>query len=363
MVASFLGMIIVSLSPETVAESTPWVVTGNVVVTHQTTNESHIRNETAGSADLVVERHRDTGTWVTHIEAASTPRSNGVSTLFPEANADAGTALDKDNGGRVQLSELYYSHSFSRNRTLSTGLLDVSGFFDQSRIASDETTQFLGAFFTGNPTIEFPDYSLGVIYEGGLIHDVVLRAALANSDGLADNPERSYPQLLSEEDGEGVFAIASANWEVKRWLLRVGAWLNTADHQTLEVSNDREEYNYGAYMLAGHTQGRHSVNFRLGLANPEVSQAATFVSTAYRYQYGSYTAGAGLGRALLSPQEPSTTLDDTVQYELFLRYTLRQGLLLTGDMQRIANSNYQVRPENQNQYATVFGVRLTWLYE
>lgn len=344
------------------AETTPWNAAGNIVVTHQTTNESHIQDETASSADLVVQRQNGSGSWLAHIEASSTPRSNGVSAILPEANADVGSALDEDSDGRIQLSELYYTHSFNGDQTLSAGYLDVSGFFEQSRIASDETTQFLGAFFTGNPTIEFPDYTLGLVYETGLANDVVLRTALASSNGLADNPERSYSQLLSVDDDEGVFAITSASWEAKRWLLRAGAWLHTADHQTLDMTDNGQD-NYGAYMLAGYTQGRHSANIRLGVANPDVSQAVAFASVGYRYEHGPYTAGAGIGRAVLSSQEPSTALDDTDQYELILRYTLRQGLFLSGHVERIRNSNFGALPENRNQNATVYGARLTWLYE
>ena len=362
MVKNILAILIVGISGESYAESSPWDVAGNVVIIRQTTNESHTQNETAGSADLVVQRQFGSGNWLAHIEASSTPRLNGVSAILPESNADAGSALDKDNSGRVQLSELFYTHYFSGERTLVAGFLDVSGFFEQSRIASDETTQFLGAFFVGNPTIAFPDYTLGVVYEAGLSHNVVLRAALASSNGLADNPERSYSQLLTAGDGEGAFAIASASWEAKSWLLRAGAWLNTEDHQTLDMTSDNKD-NYGAYMLAGYTQGRHSTNIRLGLANPYVSQAVAFTSVAYRYQHGSYTTGTAVGRAFLSSQEPSTTLDDTDQYELFLRYRLRHGLFLTGDVQRIVNSNYGALPDNRNQHATVYGARLTWLYK
>ena len=362
LVNSILALFVVGLSGESLAESSPWEVAGNVVIIHQATNESHIEDETAGSADLIFQRQFGSGKWQAHIEASSTPGLNGVSAILPEANADAGSALDEDNTGRVQLSELYYTHSFGGERTLAAGLLDVSGFFEQSRIASDETTQFLGAFFVGNPTIAFPDYTLGVVYEAGVSDDVVLRAALASSNGLADNPERSYSQLLSVEDQEGAFAIASASWEAKNWLLRAGAWLNTADHQSLDMTGDNKA-NYGVYMLAGYTQGRHSTNIRLGVANPNVSQAVGFASTAYRYQHGPYTVGAAVGRAFLSSQEPSIALDDTDQYELFLRYRLRDDLFLTGDVQRVVNSNYGALPENRNQHATVYSVRLTWLYE
>lgn len=200
------------------------------------------------------------------------------------------------------------------------------------------------------------------MYEAGLSHDVVLRAALASSDGLADNPERSYSQLLTVERGDGVFGIASASWEAENWLFRAGVWLNTADDQTLDITSETKQ-NYGAYTLAGFTQGQHSVNLRLGVANPDVSQAATFASAAYRYQRGRYTAGAAIGRAFLSSQEPSTALDDTDQYELFLRYTMREGLFLTANLQRINNSNYGALPENRDRHTTVYGVRLTWLIE
>lgn len=362
LVKNILAILLVGTTGVSLAETTAWEVTGNVVITHQTMNESHIQNESAASGDLVLKRQYGSGSWLAHIEASSTPRSNGVSAVLPEANADVGSALDEDNGGCVQLSEFYYTHLFSADRTISAGLLDVSGFFEQSRLASDETTQFLGAFFVGNPTIEFPDYTLGIVYEAGPSHGVVLRAAVASSNGLADNPERSYSQLLTVEDGEGVFGIASASWEAKSWLLRAGAWLNTADHQTLDMTSDNKA-NYGAYVLAGYKQDQHSANIRFGMANPDVSQSAAFASAAYRYQSGPYTAGAGTGRAFLSSQEPSTTLDDTDQYELFLRYTLRKGLFLTGDVQRIVNSNYGALPENRNQHAIVYGVRLTWLYE
>lgn len=129
------------------ANAAQWLTTGSVVVTHQSTDETYIENETAGSTDLLVQRQSGSGTWLAHIEASSTPRSNGVSTFLPEANADVGTALEHDSKGRIQLSELYYTHLYSDDVTLSAGLLDVSGFFEQSRLASDETTQFLGAFF------------------------------------------------------------------------------------------------------------------------------------------------------------------------------------------------------------------------
>ncbi len=359
---STLPILLIGMASHAYTNAASWESAGSVVLTHQATTEAHIQDESAGSADLIVQRQNGANHWVAHIEASSTPRSNGVSSILPEANADVGTALESNSKGRIQLSELYYTHNYSENSTLSAGLLDVSGFFEQSRLASDETTQFLGAFFVGNPTIEFPDYTLGVVYEAGLSNDVVLRAALASSDGLADNPERSYSQLLTVERGDGVFGIASASWEANNWLLRAGGWFNSANDQRLDMPSAEQE-NYGAYLLAGYIQGHHSANIRLGLANPNVSQGAGFASAAYRYQRGRYTAGVAVGRAFLSSQAPANFLKDTDQYEFFIRYTMRQGLFLTGNLQGITNSNYGELPENRDQRATVYGVRLTWLFD
>ena len=154
------------------------------------------------------------GAWRLYIEGNSTPRANGVSSLLPEANTDAGSALDRDRRGRLQISELNYAHRFGKALTVTAGLLDVSGFFDQSRIASDENTQFLGVSFVQNPTIEFPDYALGLVIEQSWETNTVWRAGLTSSNGLADNPNLSYAQLVNVgEDSKGVFAVTSLTWK------------------------------------------------------------------------------------------------------------------------------------------------------
>ncbi len=147
------------------ASTASWHYSGGLVVTHQSTNESHINNENEASLGFIVSRKAAAGEWLAFIEAVTTPDASGVSSILPEANGDVGSALDEDNKGRVQVSELYYQYRFNPDEIVSVGLLDVSGFFEQSRIVSDETTQFLGASFTGNPTIEFPDYTPGLVYE------------------------------------------------------------------------------------------------------------------------------------------------------------------------------------------------------
>lgn len=349
-IKAILGIVLATAAGHAVAESADWNFSGNSVFTHQTTNEINAETELSASGDLVITRKLGAGEWLAHVEASSTPKSNGVSRVYPEVNEDAGSALDKNNNGRIQLSELYYTHSFRNRQTLSVGLIDLSGLFDQSRIASDETTQFLGSSFTRNITIEFPDYTLGVVHNTKLWNNLEWRSAIASSNGLADNSERSYSELARvSADGKGVFGITSASWQGNEWFIRAGAWLNTADHQSLDMT-EAGLTNYGVYALAEHARGQHAANVRVGSANAETSKSARFASIAYRYEWDKLTTGVAFGRTFSSSEQPDSTPGDTNHYELFLRYNLTPSLQLTGDVQRFRS-------------AMVMGVRLTWLYQ
>lgn len=93
--------------------------------------------------------------------------------MLGEVNGDAGSALNGNGDGRLQISELRYALPVRDFGTLSFGLLDPTAFLDTtshanptagpdfSGIANDETTQFLGNSFVNNPVVEFPDYTLG----------------------------------------------------------------------------------------------------------------------------------------------------------------------------------------------------------
>ena len=303
------------------------------------------------------------GAWRLYIEGNSTPRANGVSSLLPEANTDAGSALDRDRRGRLQISELNYAHRFGKALTVTAGLLDVSGFFDQSRIASDENTQFLGVSFVQNPTIEFPDYALGLVIEQSWETNTVWRAGLTSSNGLADNPNLSYAQLVNvDDDSKGVFAVTSLTWKNAEWLTRAGIWIHTAPHDSLD-STSTGLTNSGGYWLGGWRQAPHGINLRLGVANAEVSRAARFAGLSYQYRQAPWVWGSGAARIFLSHDEPDAALDDTTQYESYLRYRLARGWFVTADVQHLVNSNFDRSNTTHDPRVTVYGLRLTWLVE
>lgn len=162
------------------------------------------------SADWVLEGDWGPGRWLAYAEYSSTPRTDGVSAAYPQANADAGSALDADGQGRVQLSELHYSWAVQPDLSLSGGLMDTAAFIDRSRITNDETRHFLGAAFVNNPTIAFPDYTLGVALDAPLSDGSPWGGAVlvAKAKGLADDPSHAYSQLLAQEHGHGWFSAA-----------------------------------------------------------------------------------------------------------------------------------------------------------
>ncbi|AEP29973.1 carbohydrate porin [Brumicola nitratireducens] len=339
-----------------------WEATGAGVITYQRTNRPAIASEIAGSADLILTKIQLSSSWVLHLEAASSLDAQRIASNLPEANTDAGSALNKDGKGRLQLSELYYQHRLNSTQQISAGLVDISGFFEQSRIASDEATQFLGTYFTGNPLIEFPDYTLGVVYEHELAPGTVLRAGVSSSNGLADNSARSYNQVLSlTEKEKGVFAITSLSWRNQAYLIRLGAWTNTADHKSLDLNRSTAN-NYGLYLLTGYQTGNHAWNMRLGLANEQVSKAMAFSSLGYQYRFAEYVFGIGLARAFLSTNLQDNSVKDTEQYELYVRYALTPKIYLTADLQNIVNSDFIASETNKNRSTIVIGLRLSWLF-
>ena len=337
-------------------------VAGGVTATYQSSDDNGIENEFTISADLVLTWQLGGGEIYTYFEGNSTPKTNGISSNIPEANADAGSALDEDRKGRIQISELGYRYAFDEQQTLTTGLLDVSGFFDQSRIASDENSQFLGVSFVQNPTIEFPDYTIGVVYENALSSETVVRAAITSSNGIADNPNLSYSQLVEvNSDDKGVFSIVSITRKMDKWLFRAGAWVNTASHQTHD-GIDTNENNYGSYLLSGYQSGHHGINFRYGISNGEVSSAEEFAGISYQFKYAPWVFGAGIAKIFLSDHVLEPLKSDTTQSESYLRYKMNENMFVTFDIQRLQDSNFNELAGIIDSQQTLYGLRLTYVH-
>lgn len=357
--SSIVSMLAISPS---VAATQP-TFSGGFTATYQATKDGRIDNEITASADLVITWKLENDELYSYIEANNSPKSNAISSHVPEANADAGSALDKDLDGRVQISEIGYRHFINKSQMLIFGLIDVTAYFDQSRIASDENSQFIGVSFVQNPTIEFPDYTLGVVYENALNQNITMRAALTASHGIADNPNVSYAQLVDVDDEDrGIFSILSLTHTIKQWLFRGGIWTHTAPHNSIDGSRDNLK-NYGSYFLSGYKKDNHGINLRLGQSNERVSLAQRFAGLSYQYRQSPFVFGVAAARIFTSDDNPASTDDDTVHYEAYLRYRINQRFFITADIQQLINSNFDTSDTLNDHRQALYGLRLSYIVE
>lgn len=342
----------------------PIAVAGGFTTVLQAADDRAIKPELGASFDLVTTLPNGTGKWVIYIEGNTSPRSEGVSSLLGEANADVGSALDRDGNGRLQVSEAHYFHPINGGLLVS-GLLDVTTSLDSSEVANDETSQFLSSDLVNNPTIGFPDYSLGVVYNRATGEDRGYSLALTSSHGLADNPNASYAQLLNVgADGKGLFVAAEGQWPLAGTRLHAGVWVNTAEHARLDGGSGTQQ-NYGLYLTVDGRLATGQWNLRAGLANDQVSPASQFLSAALEYPLDRITpASLGLGVAYtgLSTEIATPGQDDILHAEAYLRLNPREDVTLTPALQWLRNSGFDASGATVDAEQLLLSLRLSYTF-
>lgn len=333
-------------------------VEGGFTTVFQAALDKHVLPELVASFDLVTALPAGRGKWVIYIEGNTSPREGGVSSLLPEANTDAGTALDRDRNGRLQVSELHYFYPIGNNALLVTGLLDLTSTLDSSEVANDETAQFLSGPLVNNPTIDFPDYSLGMVYNRETGVDRGYSLALTSSHGLADNANASYAQLVDiGADGRGVFAAGEVQWPAVGSKLHAGIWLNSAGHAKLK-GQAGTEHNYGVYLVADHPVASGWWSLRAGLANERTSPAGRFLSLALQQPLADAILGLGIAYTGLSGQDTSQHHDDMLQAECYLRFAMYDNISITPALQWLRNGSFDASGEPLAADQTLLSLRL-----
>ncbi|MDH5501717.1 MAG: hypothetical protein OEY72_11530, partial [Gammaproteobacteria bacterium] len=331
---------------------------GGITAVHQRETNGD-RQDTAVSGDLFLFLPVSSGEWMLYIEGATATSVDSLFNVYPESNADAGSAQDDDGGSRIQVSEFNYRWVINERNELTLGQIDPSAHLDRSRIANDENAHFLGASFVNNPTIEFPDYALGLMYRiNRTATSPEITAILSSSDGLADNPGRSYRELIDVADaGKGIFAGLGARWAIGATRIGFGGWYRSDEHP--EIGNpDSSLHNYGAYGVYGWQSGNHGVNFRAGAARATVSPAEFFIGAAYEgvTPFGAF--GIGVGKIYESDPLVDLGTNDTIHAETFFRIPLlSETSHLTVALQYIENSGFDSSDATIDAHAHLAAVR------
>lgn len=322
-----------------------------------------VRPEWTGSADLFIHAELGPGALWSYVEGSTSPLMDGVSTLIPEANTDAATALGANRSGRVQISELNYRWELADGDRITVGLLDATGYLDVSRIANDENLFFLGVSFVNNPTIEFPDYALGIVTQRrqrGRIPRITM--LVSSADGLADNPGLSYSELIGLRDpGEGVFAALGLRWTGERNRVGIGVW-QRSDQQPLLTDSIGRGSSSGAFAVLGRSWEHHALNVRAGLGNAQTYLPSRFVGLTYLAEYSAVALGAGLARTWPARNPGAHPHADVSHAELFLRTELWRGIYVTPSLQILNNPGFDASGSVAPPRLRVFGVRLSWAF-
>lgn len=335
-------------------------ISGSITATAQTTNDDNIADEVQASADLVGELSLGMGSLNFHLEGSTPPKTEGISALVGEANGDIGSALDDENNGRLQVSELFYSIPVG-GPTLSVGLLDPTATLDTNTVANDENTQFLAAPLINNSTIGFPDYTLGItIDEEPENAGIGYHLFVGSSHGLADNADRDYSDLFKlNDDDKGVFIAAEGVWKAPDITTHFGIWVNSGDFVKLDSLDESDtSHNWGVYGGLNGPVGTGTWGLRAGWADPSVSEANWTISAAIEYPV--YTvAMAGFGVAHTTPSSDlGPDFDDNLLAELYMRFELDKHLQITPVFQYIHNPSFDSTEEFIDQDQWIAGLRL-----
>lgn len=337
---------------------------GGITAEFQHADDRRIKDEAFASFDFVATMAAGAGQLTLYIEGNATPRTEGVSSVLPGANTDAGTALDAKGKGRLQVSEFHYALE-TAGGSWTLGLLNPKRFLDTSAVANNETTQFLGSALVNNVTIAFPDYTLGTVYTREIQAAFsALTLLITSSNGLADNKNRSYPELFSVgQKGKGVFAAAEFFREWQAVALRLGAWVNSADYERWDGTGTASDY--GIYGVLDWPMGGGTMGARIGLANENVAKAANFVALAWEYPLNGAAIGIGAGHGSASDKFRATdpgNIGDLTQAEVYIRLGVRKDLEVTPSVQSIRNSGFLRSEMGFDRSAVVTSLRVNYTF-
>jgi hypothetical protein len=356
-------LLLIALVSDSALSATRLETEGGVTLVTQTTSDNRVNDEVVASIDYELKYKFSHAILNIYFEANTTPRSNGVSSLLGEVNGDAGSALDRNGKGRVQISEFKYAYRFRANRILTVGLIDPTAYLDSAWVMNDETGQFLGSGFVNNSSIEFPDYTLGFVYEHKLAgRGPVLKLMLTGSHGLGDNPGVKYSELFDVGDnGKGVFTVFEAGWETDKRLFNLGVWYHSGDHDALNGSGTGFS-NYGIYAVLARRKGPHSLETRLGLARAKVSEVKSFLALGYEYRVKKWSIGVAYSHSHLSDDNVDPDKDDIQHAEVYVKREVARKTFITASIQSIRNSQFDATDTARDSNMTVFGLRMQYSF-
>jgi len=263
------------------------------------------------------------------------------------------------NQGPV-VKELYYQGPvFSDALTIMVGKIDFTGVFDASAYADDECTQFLNAAFVDDPTIPFPDYSLGIVLNWDITDSWYLMGGVA--DAQANGRETGFRTAFHDEDY--FFYALETGITAGNGTYRVGLW---NDPQPKGSDNKRDDvgvYTSCDWMLHKENSDPEDSQglggfFRYGYAPSKKNDITNFFSLGLQYQ-GLFDGrdddvfGVGYGQGFFSNTAADYTKDYESVCEAYYNARITPWFVFGPSIQYVANPG----GSNTAKDAVVFGLR------
>ena len=323
------------------------------------------------SADLQKLLGLDAGILFLHLEGGW-PDAEGIDpgsigSVFG-VNADA---IGNDN---ILVKQLFYEGPFfDESLMITIGKIDFTGVFDKNAYADDEITRFLNAAFVDDPTIPFPQYSLGAVLTWSLNDNWYIMAGAA--DAQADNRETGFRTAFHKEDyffyalETGVTAELNSDNGSMPGTYRLGLW---NDPQPKANSDSVKNYRDDVGIYTSCDQMLYKENgdpkdsqgfgafFRYGYAPSKTNDITNFVSFGLQYQgllegRDDDVLGLGFARGYFCDSADTTYSDDYENaVEVYYSAQVTEMFNVSPAVQYITNPG----GGNTSRDAIVLGVRV-----
>ena len=287
------------------------------------------------------------------------PNAEGIDAV--SVGSAFGINADAIGNDAIVVKELYYQgRVFADNLTLMIGKIDFTCVFDASAYADCECTQFLNAAFIDDPTIPFPQYSLGVVLTYDLTDSWYIMGGIA--DAQADSRETAFRTTFHKHDY--FFYALETGITAGNGTYRVGLW---NDPQPKGSDNKRDDV--GVYTSCDWMLHKENADpedsqglggfFRYGYAPSEKNDITNFFSLGLQYQglldgRDEDVLGAGFAHGTFSNLASSTYTDDHESVlEVYYNAQITPWLSLSPGIQYIANPGGDKTVSD----AVVFGLR------
>ncbi len=320
---------------------------GLTIVGQQASRQNNtIDKDIIGSVDLVLDADIGHGQLHLYLEGSSTPATS-ASSVIAGSNLDAGTAVDRNGKGRLQLSEIAYSFDIDA-LNISFGVQDLTGFADATAISNDEGSQFLAGALVNNPAIPFPDYTPSVVLNYTNDDAPSITVLMANAYGLGDNPNADYSDLFrfgrdnSTGLRKGVFALGELRVP-NQINMTIGGWVRTSElPQHLGGANKRRAYGLYADLDGSLSESTHWSG-RAGWSSAKTTdEVTTHASLAVEHAYREdHVIAFGVAWNGLSSDFKATLPNaaNPVVAELYYRWQINDYVAISPDIQYWSHAN------------------------